>query len=141
MLKSQYLIISLFLILIAGCSSTTIAIVDEPLDVNITNPSLGFQFNAWNGSATGVNGVSNVIDTGDNPHISIILDISEPSDVSFEVSEDGVHFTLCSQITEQLPTQAGGKLNAHVFPTIGARYIRLKSSVDVIANATVVAKP
>lgn len=35
MLKFEYVIISLFLLLFVGCSQTSIAVVNEPLDVNI----------------------------------------------------------------------------------------------------------
>ena len=96
--------------------------------------------NLWDNEQTGVDGFSDIVDTKNYPNMSIILEIDAESDVEFYVSANGEDFTICGQLTEQLPGGQEGDLDAHIYEVIGARYIRLRSSNDVVATATISAK-
>ena len=109
--------------------------------------------NLWDGVVE-ENSNSKVVDTENLPHISIMIDAFEVVDgekgddsknvtISFEASPDGEHFTFCQQITQNLPQ--GGDSRAHIFETVGARYIRLvrndTSDGEAYIQATLQAKP
>lgn len=89
-------------------------------------------FNLWDNEEVAYNGESAIVDIANFPHISIIVNAysdeanTTPNNVTLEflASADGEHFTFCSQITQNLPQ--GGTSEAHIFPTIGARYVRLR---------------
>lgn len=101
---------------------------------------IGVHGNLWDGEQTGVDGFSKIVDTKSYPNISIILEIVSESDVEFYVSANGEDFTICGQLTEKLPGGQTGNLDVHLYEVIGARYIRLRSSDDVIATGTISAK-
>ena len=109
--------------------------------------------NLWDGVVE-ENSNSEVVDTENLPHISIMIDAFEVVDgekgddsknvtINFEASPDGENFTFCLQITENLPQ--GGDSEAHIFETIGARYIRLarndETQGQAYIQATLQAKP
>ena len=116
--------------LFTGCMSGSIAVLN--------NDYVGHQFNAWNNTNSGVNGLSNIIDTKENPHISIMTITSDRTDLSVLVSEDCVNFVLCEDLTTKINAPTG--YTAHIFFTAGARCYQLRSSNDVIINATIIAK-
>jgi len=102
--------------------------------------------NLWNNEEVVYNGTSNEVDIEHFPHISIMVNAysdeanTTPLNVTlnFEASPDGDHWTFCSQITENLPQ--GGKSEAHVFHTVGTKYIRLvRDDADTEDNAYIIA--
>ena len=107
----------------------------ETLKNRMTN-QIGTYGNLWDNELVEYNGESNIIDTQNLPHISIMLnaysdeDNDTPANVTIEflASADGEHFTFCSKITENLPQ--GGTSEAHIFETIGARYIKIRRADD-----------
>jgi len=94
------------------------------------------KFNLWDNELVSYDGESNVVDLFNYPHISIIVSAysdeanTNPENVTLEflASPDGEHFTFCTQITENLPQ--GGGSEAHVFYTIGARYMKIRRADD-----------
>ena len=107
--------------------------------------------NLWNNAEVEHDGTSNEVDIEHFPHISIMINIysdeanetEQNATINFEASPDGEHWTFCGQITENLPQ--GGKSKAHIFETVGTKYIRLVRDDDaaddnVFINATVQAK-
>ena len=102
------------------------------------NEYIGFQYNAWNNTATGVNGLSSIIDTKNNPFISIIVETGGNTDLSVLVSEDCNNFSLCEELSVRINTPSGN--TAHIFFTAGARCYRLRSSSIVIMYASIIAK-
>ena len=107
----------------------------ETLKNRMTN-QIGTYGNLWDNDLVEYNGESNIIDTQNLPHISIMLNAYEdeenetPANVTLEflASADGEHFTFCSKITEDLPQ--GVQSEAHVFFTVGTRYIRIRRNDD-----------
>lgn len=108
--------------------------------------------NLWNNDLVAYNGASNAVDTVSNPNISIMVNSysdeanTTPANVTlnFEISPDGVHWTFCSQITQDLPQ--GGGSESHIFPTVGGRYVRLVrddtiTDDDLYLVASLQAKP
>ena len=126
------------------------------MDARIANRQtklIGEFGNLWDGVVE-ENSNSEVVDTENLPRISIMIDSfevvggekgedSKNVTVSFEASPDGEHFTFCQQITQNLPQ--GGDSEAHIFETVGARYIRLvrndTSDGEAYIQATLQAKP
>ena len=110
--------------------------------------------NLWDGVVE-AEGTSKEVNIENLPHISIMVDIFELDEdgnktddktgatIEFEGSPDGEHWTFCALITEDLPQDEQSE--AHVFHTVGVRYIRLKrddeGADDVYIQATVQAKP
>ena len=103
---------------------------------------VGAHGNAWNNVATGEDGVSKIFDTGSLPNIAVFGRISDDSNIDLYVSADGTNFYKCMALSEKLPGNSGGStaVDFHVYFTSGARFIRLKSSVDVTATITISAK-
>ena len=107
----------------------------EILKNRMTN-KIGDYGNLWNNELVAYDGESNIIDTQNLPHISIMLNAysdeenETPANVTLEflASADGEHFTFCSEITQNLPQ--GGDSESHIFETIGARYIKIRRADD-----------
>ena len=135
----KYVLIALLLLLFSGCSNTSIALVSEPLNVSVTNTYTGHQFNAWNNTLTGVEGRSNIIDTKNNAHISIMTSTLGATTLSVYVSEDCINFVLCEDLTTKINAPTGD--DTHIFFTAGARCYQLESSNNTKVNATIIAKP
>lgn len=102
--------------------------------------------NCWNNESTGVNGFSNIVDLKGYSNISIHGTIPEDTDISFWVSTNGTDFFYCGDISSAiLPSAPPGNAGAfpkhfHTYVTIGARYVRLQSTNDVIMTATIEGK-
>ena len=107
----------------------------ETLKNRMTN-QIGTYGNLWDNDLVEYDGESNIVDTQNLPHISIMLNAysdeenETPANVTLEflASADGEHFTFCGKITEDLPQ--GGQSEAHIFETIGARYIKIRRADD-----------
>lgn len=106
----------------------------------IPERTTGDKGNCWNNESTGANGWSKIVDVGHCPHISILGKLSGESTIEFHVSADGVEFNKCNQITGELPGAQVGVTEFHVFHTVGARFMKLKSSNNVTATISIVAK-
>lgn len=137
-LKYIFVAILCLVILFGFSQLKPVYVSNDIIDVNVTTIQFS-QFNAWNNTQTGVNGSSNVIDTKNNPHISIMTSTSGVTNLSVYVSQDGINFIFCEDLTNKIRADTG--LHAHIFFTAGARYYRLSSSNDVTINATIAAKP
>ena len=109
--------------------------------------SIGVEANAWDNESTGEGGTSDIVDTKNLPHISIMGVVDAATDLSFEVSQDGETFYFCQIISDTIsPQSPPGQIEDfpaefHIYPTVGGRYIRLRSSEDVTATVTIAAKP
>ena len=112
---------------------------------------IGRHGNLWGNELVSYNGESNIVDLQNLPHTSITVNAysdeanNTPANVTIEflASADGEHFTFCSQITQNLPQ--GGDSEAHIFPTMGTRYIKLRradadTEEDLYITASVQAK-
>ena len=107
---------------------------------------IGKEGNAWDDEQTGENGVSAVADTKNLPHISIMGVVDAATDLSFEASQDGTTFYFCKIISDDISPQkppgqqADFPAEFHIFPSVGGRYIRIRSSEDVTATVTIAGK-
>ena len=108
---------------------------------------VGEEGNAWNDESTGEEGVSNIVDTKNMPHVSILGVVDAQTDLSFEISQDGETFYFCGAISEDISPQSPPGQTAdfpaefHIYPSVGGRYVRIRSSEDVTATVTIAAKP
>lgn len=100
---------------------------------------IGTKGNIWNNVQTGIDTLSNVVDTENYPNISIFGETSAVATLNVYVSSDGVDFYLCEDLTSKVNVPSG--LTFHIFFTAGVRYFALSSSADVLATVTVMAKP
>lgn len=105
---------------------------------------IGENGNLWDSASVAYNGTSASFDTLNYPNISIIVNAGANVTLNFEVSPDGQNWTFCENITQNLPQ--GGSSTAHVYETVGARYMRLvradtDSDPNVTITATIQAKP
>ena len=90
----------------------------------------GSHGNAWNAVATGVNGVSTALESVGRPHKSAFGNVSAATTVTLQFSMNGTNFYDGPQVT----TVDAADFVFNV--TSGAAYIRLKSSANVTATAT-----
>ena len=136
------MIINIFLfcliLLFSGCANTNIAVMDEEINI-INNQQVGYINNAWNNEATGIDGLSNIVNTKNLPHISITVQTSASTELEVYVSQDCEHFTLCEGLSEKI--NAATSNSAHIYFTAAEKCYQLKSSNNVTANATISAKP
>ena len=108
---------------------------------------IGEEGNAWNDEQTGEDAFSAIVDTENLPHVSIMGVVDAATDLTFYVSQDGENFYFCAIISEDIsPSVPPGQTEDfpatfHIFPTVGGRYIRIRSSNDVRATVTIAAKP
>ena len=113
---------------------------------------IGKKGNLWDNELVPYDGTSSVVDTENLPNISIMVNSysdeqnSTPANVTlnFEASPDGENWTFCSTITQNLPQ--GGESEAHIFETVGTKYIRLvrddaDTENDLYITASLQAKP
>jgi hypothetical protein len=110
------------------------------------NPPIGTPCNLWgnivtNGAgstitaaATGVNGVSNSIDTLNSPFVSIFGNVNGATTLNLQYSADNVNFNTAHSLT----ASGAGDFNFDVI--CGAQYMRLQSTNNVQAYATGQAK-
>jgi hypothetical protein len=95
---------------------------------------LGTHANAWSNASTGAGGTSAVLDTYSSPFVSAFGNSSGAATFTLQYSQDGTNFY-------DGPTQVlAGSGNFRIDATCAARFVRLKSSADVTATATLSAK-
>lgn len=124
---------------IAQRITSLIALVPAALDAagrfKIGKNALGAINNAWNNELTGAGGASDSLDTLDASQVSAMGDVDGATTLEFEVSQDNVNYYQTG-VTVVLV----GAGDFHFSLTTAAKYVRLTSSADVTANATLVAK-
>jgi len=98
------------------------------------NP-IGLHANAWSAADTGAGGTSGPVDTWCAPHVTAFGNASGATTLTLQVSQDGTNW-YDSQVTQALAGAGDFCLNA----SVGARFVRLKSSNDVNVTATISAK-
>ena len=109
--------------------------------------------NLWEDELVSYNGESTVVDLQNLPNISIMIECFSdaelttrvPATIEFLASPDGENFTFCSRITEDLPGTSKDTSRAHVFYTVGTRFMRLRrndsdTAGNIYVRATVNAK-
>lgn len=100
----------------------------------------GFLYNCYGNvdsateAAIGAGGTTRTIDTYDHPFVTFLLSASALTNIVVEWSADGVIF----QDGETIAFGAAGEKAEH--RTVGARYVRLRSSAAVTFGASVMAK-
>ena len=94
----------------------------------------GTHGNAWNGVLTGVNGFSALIDCEHQAFISILVAVDVDTSIRVLVSQNGANFHLLDTYSVSAGTAIA---NGY---TIGARYIKLQSTLNVTATATIASK-
>ncbi len=126
--------------------------MDWPIYNLLRNRIVGSKGNLWDNELVTYNGTSSVVDIQNLPNISIMVNAysdeanttSANVTINFEASPDNETWTFCSQITQNLPQ--GGESEAHIFETVGVRYIRLvrddaDTEDDLYITASLQAKP
>lgn len=98
-------------------------------------PPAGAHANAWNNAATGAGGSSDALDTLGCREVAAFGHVSGAATLALQVSANGTDW-YDSQATQIL----SGAGDFCILATIGARFVRLKSSADVTATATIQAK-
>ena len=108
--------------------------------------ALGDHGNAWLNEDTGEAGNSRVVDTRHLSQLSIMGVVDAATDLSFWISQDGENFYFCAIISAEIsPSNPPGQTadfpaTFHIYPAVGGRYVRLQSSNNVRATATIAAK-
>ena len=106
----------------------------EPDPSSVTHPATeGVQGNAWNAAATGAAGLSAPVHIGPYKNISVFGNTSGASTITVQLSQDGSTFYDSGSTIS-----ANGNFGANY--TVGAQHVRLKSSADVTATATIAGK-
>ena len=108
--------------------------------------ALGSHGNAWLNEDTGEAGNSRIVDTRHLSQLSIMGVVDAATDLSFWISQDGENFYFCGILSADIsPSNPPGQAadfpaDFHIFPSVGARYVRLQSSDNVRVTATIAAK-
>lgn len=93
----------------------------------------GVHGNGWNNAATGAGGVSGALDTLNLPFVSVFGTTSGASSLIVQLSQDGTNY-----YDSEFTISANGNFGNHL--TSAARFVRLKSTANVTATATISAK-
>jgi hypothetical protein len=94
----------------------------------------GAHANAWSAAAVGINGTSTALDTDYLPFVTAFGNSSAAATITLQVSQDNTNYY-------DGPTQVlAGAGNFCINATVGARYVRLKSSAAATITATLAAK-
>lgn len=104
------------------------------MNTRFVPPMGGLQANAWDAATTGAGGTSSVLDTWSSPFVSAFGNVSGATTITLQFSADNSNFYDGPTVS---PSGAG---NFYLSATVGARYVRLKSSNSVTATATLSAK-
>ena len=107
----------------------------EVLINDVTEP-IGEEGNAWNNEATGANGDSNTVDTQFTTTVDIAGEVSGATDITLYKSQDGTKFYNSGIVIEITEAEDFAVNNLPV----GFRYLRLQSSNNITATATIAAK-
>jgi hypothetical protein len=98
-------------------------------------PVVGAHANAWNAAAVAINGTSNSVDCQYEANITVFGNVSAGTTITLQVSQDNTNWYDSDKT--QAPSGAGDFCFS---ATIGARYIRLKSSAAATITATIAGK-
>ena len=104
--------------------------------VSVINRTAGEEGNAWNNEATGASGNSSAIDTQYVSVVDIAGTVDGATDLTLYKSQDGTNFYDSGIVIEITSAEDFAVNNLHV----GFRYLRLQSSNNVTATATIAAK-
>lgn len=104
------------------------------VDAFTTPQVVGIQDNAWAAAVTGINGVSASIDCQFTPFVTAFGSVSGATVITLQISQDNITFT--DAVTNTIAAAGDFEISR----TVGARYVRLKSSLSVTASATIAAK-
>lgn len=96
-------------------------------------PTVGTQGNAWSAVAVGAGGTSAAIDTQNCSQLSVFGNVSGATTLTVQFSQDNVNFYDSG-------TTTAPSANFGINVSVGARYIRLKSSAAVTITATIAGK-
>lgn len=99
----------------------------------LVDSATGEQANAWNAEQTGVGGTSNAVDLKYSSVATAFGVVDGAATITVQYSQDNVNF-YDSQNTQAATTDFAIDFRP------GARYVRLKSSADVEATATIAGK-
>lgn len=96
---------------------------------------VGTHANAWSAAVVGANGTSTAIDCQYEPFIAAFGNVSANTTITMQVSQDNANFydSASTKIT-------GAPADFFLFETVGARYIRLKTSGAATITATIAGK-
>jgi hypothetical protein len=100
--------------------------------VTTTPSTVGTHGNAWNAAAVSANGTSASVDAQNTAFISIFGNTSGSTKITMQVSQNDTDFY------DAVTLNTNG--NFYMSETVGARYIRLKSSEAVTITATITGK-
>lgn len=95
---------------------------------------VGDHANAWDNAATGAGGFSNSVDCRYTPFVSAFGHVSAATTIMMQLSQDNVNFYDAANMV------LAGASDFDISRTVGARYVRLKSSANVTATATIAGK-
>lgn len=98
-------------------------------------PVAGTEANAWSAESTGAGGFSDSVDCRYEKNISAFGNVDGATTLTLQVSQNNTDF-----YDTDVDVTTGGADDFHLFLETGARYVRLKSSADVTATASIVAK-
>ena len=98
--------------------------------------AMGEEGNAWNNESTGANGDSNAIDTQFTSVVDIAGEVSGATNITLYTSQDGTNFYDSGIVIEITEAE---DFAVNDLP-VGFRYLRLQSSNDITATATIAAK-
>lgn len=98
-----------------------------------TVPVVGTHANAWDAASTGVGGTSTAVDCQYVSQVAVFGDTSGASTLTVQLSQDNSNF-----YDSETTISADGDFGTTV--SVGARYVRLHSSADVTATATIAGK-
>lgn len=104
--------------------------------VGVASASPGTEGNAWDGAGTGAGGNSAAVDVAGGSVVSIFGEVDGATDLSVWWSQDGTNFY---QSGETISLAGAGDFGETF--RVAAAFVRLQSSNDVIATATVANKP
>jgi hypothetical protein len=95
---------------------------------------VGAHANAWNAAAVGAGGTSASVDCQNTPFVSAFGNASAATTITVQYSQNDVDYY-------DGPNQVlGGAGNFRIDATVGARYVRLKSSAAATITATIAGK-
>ena len=97
---------------------------------------IGEEGNAWNNQSTGINGDSSSVDLEYNAFVDIVGNTSGATELTIYKSQDDTKF-YDSEVKIEIEEAGDFAINGLY---VGFRYIRLQSSNDVTATATIAAK-
>lgn len=118
-------------------SENVAATIVAPIPLPVIVTPVGVHGNAWLAAVVGVGGNSAIVDTQFTPHVTIFGTTSGVTTITIKVSQ-----TLVPADFVDGPTVAsvGPNFNFVGNVTIGARYVRLQTSLASTITATIAAK-